>query len=237
MCADHLWVDLTSKLSHAKLCILITIFDSVPTYNLYLVDSKNLSKSKWVRLIFRGVWFKPDVCGSFMDRFEVQIVTCKPLHSYHNFCSVPTSNLCLIWKTFQSLDETGWFLGGFGLSQMCADHLWIDLKSKLSRAKLCIPITMEQRTNASKCVGLAVLTACELFHWIHQNCLQFFITDYSLSDQHIFSSINSKLILSDLRSFTQIVLKFKICKFFWISEQFEKKKFFGVHKFKYLQTY
>ena len=115
MRADHLWIDLKFKLSCAKLCIPITIFDSVPTYNLKL-----------------------------------------------------------IWKTFQSLYESGWFLGGFGLSQMCADHLWIDLKSKLSRAKLCIPITMEQRTNASKCVGLAVLTACELFHWIYQNCLQFF---------------------------------------------------------------
>ena len=118
----------------------------------------------------------------------------------------------LTWKTFQSLDESGWFLGGFGLSQMCADHLWIDLKSKLSRAKLCIPITMEQRTNASKCVGLAVLTACELFHWIHQDCLQFSITGYYLSEEHILSSINQKLILSDLPIFTQIFLKFKICK-------------------------
>ena len=175
MCVDHLWVDLMSKLSHAKLCILITIFDSVPTYNLYLVDSKNLSKSKWVRLIFRGVWFKPDVCGSFMDRFEVQIVMCKG----HNFLQCPNLQFIIDLKNFKSLDEPSWFLGGFGLSQMCADHLWIDLKSKLSRAKLCIPITMEQRTNASKCVGLAVLTACELFHWIYQNCLQFSITGYS----------------------------------------------------------
>ena len=31
------------------------------------------------------VWFKPQVCRSFMDRFEVQIVTCKALNSNHNF--------------------------------------------------------------------------------------------------------------------------------------------------------
>ena len=40
-------------------------------------------------------------------------------------------------------------------------------------------------------------------------------TGYSFSDQHIFSPINPKyerLILSDLRRCTQIVLKFKTCK-------------------------
>ena len=63
-----------------QICLLI--IDNVLTYVLELLwkNFQSLDEPGWFL-----VWFKPDVCGSFMDRFEVQIVRCNALHSNYNF--------------------------------------------------------------------------------------------------------------------------------------------------------